>query len=96
MNLYEMKLGESFWSSEMDSSILRVPGGWLFRGWDQDRGVHTSITFVPFNNEFIKTSEQVESPATDKQQPQQANAIPQSDVIFGTEIDIGTGLIRLK
>jgi len=42
--------------------------GWLFRGWDQNLGIHTTSTFVPFNNEFMRTSEQGESPATDRQQ----------------------------
>jgi len=68
MNLYEMKLGDSVWVSEFESNVLRVPGGWLFRSSDGERDIYTSSTFVPFNNEFMKTSEQGESPATDRQQ----------------------------
>jgi hypothetical protein len=64
MNLYEMKLGDNVWCSEMQSNVLRVPGGWLFRPADGERDVFTASTFVPFNNEFMTTSEQGESPAT--------------------------------
>jgi len=67
MNLYEMKLGDSVWVSEFESNVLRVPGGWLFRSSDGVRDIYTSSTFVPFDNEFIKTSEQGEPPATDRQ-----------------------------
>lgn len=83
MNLYDMKLGESFWSSEMDSSILRVPGGWLFRIWDQEHGVHTSSTFVPFDNEFMGTADTKEEPqnssASPVQQLKQAIALVRSE-----------------
>lgn len=43
MNLYEMKLFDSFAQRIFgkDYIIVRVPGGWLF-----------DDTFVPFNNEF--------------------------------------------
>lgn len=59
-----MKLGDSVWNSEMQSNILRVPGGWIFRTADGDRDIYTASTFVPFDMEFKKTSEQGESPAT--------------------------------
>lgn len=64
MNLHDMKLGDSVWNSEMQSNILRVPGGWIFRTADGDRDIYTASTFVPFDMEFKKTSEQGESPTT--------------------------------
>lgn len=37
-----------------------------------------------------------ESARTDKQQPQQSSAVRESEIIMGTERDVGTGLMRLK
>ena len=57
MNLYELKLGEHFWSSKMECNILRVPGGWLFRSYHPDTGNIVGSTFVPFSKEFKTNSE---------------------------------------
>jgi hypothetical protein len=52
-----MKLGEHFWSSEMDCNILRVPGGWVFRNYVPGTDQTTCSTFVPFSEEFKTNSE---------------------------------------
>lgn len=69
MNLYDMNLGEHFWCSEMDCNILRVPGGWVLRNYNNETGENIiSQTFVPFNNEFMEISADSED-----QQEQTAN-----------------------
>jgi hypothetical protein len=55
MNIYELELHQTL---EMDdphlyNTILRVPGGWIYRYFDMSRSMLTSC-FVPFNNEFYK------------------------------------------
>ena len=66
--MYEMKLGESLWNSGMACNIVRVPGGWLFQTCDENNDTIPSMCFVPFNNEFMKISEDAED-----QQKQTAN-----------------------
>jgi hypothetical protein len=61
MNIYKMKLHESFWVSSIAKSITRVPGGWLYGDWDTERDQPIEgATFVPFHNEFMESSEQGE------------------------------------
>jgi len=53
--LYDMKLHEVFkvYQSCGDSiTAMRVPGGWIYASCFNDR---LTETFVPFNNEFMKT-----------------------------------------
>jgi hypothetical protein len=64
MNFYDMKLGDSYWNSSIGCQVVRVPGGWLFQTADSSQSSISSMCFVPFNNEFMETSEQGESPAT--------------------------------
>jgi hypothetical protein len=33
--------------------ITRVPGGWLYRRADPNKGCSDQTVFVPFNNEFM-------------------------------------------
>jgi len=61
MNLYEMKLGENFWSSEMNCNILRVPGGWVFQSTFENQDAYSTQCFVPFNNEFMEITDTVEA-----------------------------------
>ena len=61
MNIYKMKLHDSFWDSTISKSITRVPGGWLYGDWDTEREEPAEgATFVPFNNEFVECSEKGE------------------------------------
>lgn len=55
LNLYNMKLGDHEWSSEMNCEVLRVPGGWIFRNINGTDA--KCYAFVPFNNEFMEYSD---------------------------------------
>jgi len=64
MNFYDMKLGDSFWYSGISCQVVRVPGGWLFQSADTLRNIIPSMSFVPFNNEFMENSAPSELAAT--------------------------------
>ena len=45
-DIYHMKLHETLsLDNRVGHTIMRVPGGWLYKYFDQ-------IVFVPYNNEF--------------------------------------------
>lgn len=52
-SIYNLKLHESV-KIKSGHSVTRVPGGWLYENFDEDKGVITSSTFVRFDNEFQK------------------------------------------
>lgn len=54
-NIYELELHESI-QLPCGTSIMRVPGGWLYGVWDYEKEQDKSGTFVPFDNEFQKGS----------------------------------------
>lgn len=65
MNIHDMQLNEVIWLHLNNTEVLRVPGGWVYRAYDSiTQKECLSQCFVPFDNEFKKTSEQGESPAT--------------------------------
>lgn len=64
MNLYEMKVLDSYWFSEITCQVIRVPGGWIFQSFNADGGVLLSSCFVPFDNEFMENSAPEELAAT--------------------------------
>jgi len=35
-------------------SALRVPGGWIYSAWDEEKQEYTRDTFVPLVNDFVK------------------------------------------
>jgi hypothetical protein len=49
-NLYEMKLHETI-VAECDDLFTVVLSGWMYRSYDKNHGILTSV-FVPFDNEF--------------------------------------------
>lgn len=59
-NIYQLKLGQQV-LIDSNSSILRVPGGWVYNSLN-------GTCFIPFDNEFMETSGPVELAATDSQQ----------------------------
>jgi hypothetical protein len=75
MNFYDMKLGDSFWHSGIGCQVVRVPGGWLFQTADSSQSSISSMSFVPFNNEFMENSTPAELAATDSQRPLNAIAL---------------------
>jgi hypothetical protein len=48
--IYELKLHESM-SIDEDLWVLRVPGGWVYRFYEESRN-KTERIFVPFDCEF--------------------------------------------
>lgn len=54
--LYEMKLSEILIieDSNLFTTVLRVPGGWVYRSYDKGHQILSSV-FVPFNKEFKKS-----------------------------------------
>ena len=55
VKIYKQNLHESIWMSEMNRTVYRVPGGWIYESWNEQdqRGDHG--VFVPFDNEFQET-----------------------------------------
>lgn len=49
--IYDLELHEGL---NLDSGInvMRVPGGWIYDGWDMEKDRSKTGLFVPFNNEF--------------------------------------------
>ena len=48
--IYNIKLHESI---SIDTVIiLRVPGGWIYDEYDDNKDITTTSTFVPYNDEF--------------------------------------------
>jgi hypothetical protein len=62
MNLYDMKLFDSFWNSSINCNIIRVPGGWIFQTTDSSQSSVSAMSFVPFNNEFIEATNKQSCP----------------------------------
>lgn len=54
---YELKLHQVFTTAEnsnchdLFTSVMRVPGGWIYRSFDKGNKIMAAV-FVPFNNEF--------------------------------------------
>lgn len=40
---------------ELWTSVMRVPGGFIYRGFDKSKAMMSNV-FVPYNNEFFKES----------------------------------------
>jgi hypothetical protein len=55
-SVYEMRLHETIFAEDANlaSTVLRVPGGWVYRSYDKSHNILGSV-FVPFNNEFQST-----------------------------------------
>ena len=49
--IYTIKLHESI-TLQCGTCIMRVPGGWIYNCWDQNKDMPKSGTFVPFDNGF--------------------------------------------
>lgn len=51
-SIYDLELHECMTIPD-NAEVMRVPGGWLYRYWDDiSREYFGNSTFVPFNNEF--------------------------------------------
>jgi hypothetical protein len=73
MNIYDMKLHDVLWLHLSNTEVLRVPGGWVYRVYDSGTQREClNSCFVPFDNQFMETSESVELAATDSQQAKYA------------------------
>ena len=57
-NIYELKLHEGMVINDRDF-VMRVPGGWLYTVSASDTS--SVSVYVPFDNEFMQTSESMES-----------------------------------
>jgi len=54
MTIYDLNLHEVY--KEPDFSVMRVPGGWIYRFWDYINDCeHLNAIFVPFDNAFYKS-----------------------------------------
>lgn len=42
-------------------SATRVPGGWIYHIWDNDKQEYTRDIFVPYNDEFIPKDDEIKS-----------------------------------
>jgi hypothetical protein len=57
INIYQMSLHDVLRTEEnkpsdmLATSVMRVPGGWIYRSFDKSHNMMSS-TFVPFHNEF--------------------------------------------
>jgi len=51
-NLYQIELGEGCKLGVGDNWLIRVPGGWVMKIIEHDRGVCAALCFIPFDNEF--------------------------------------------
>ena len=54
-SIYELTLGESTKLVETDKTdnwMVRVPGGWVMKIIEHDRGVCAALCFIPFDDEF--------------------------------------------
>ena len=72
-NIYKMGLNETD-TLDAETQVKRVPGGWIYSTYNGTRNSYSDPCFVPFNNEFMETSETAELAATDSQQLKQAIA----------------------
>lgn len=45
--LQKMPIGTSKWDKDIELDIARVPGGWIYRGWDEVLGKFVGFAFVP-------------------------------------------------
>jgi len=46
--LLKMPVGTQEWDNMIQMEIVRVPGGWIYRGWHEQSGEFTSVAvFVP-------------------------------------------------
>ena len=53
-DIYELILHEGAIAEDNQSlftTVLRVPGGWMYRSFDKSHNILASV-FVPFDNEF--------------------------------------------
>ena len=55
-NIYDMDLHDYWRNEEMEMTILRVPGGWLYFQ-DSGLGGLYPLSFVPYDYEFEPTFE---------------------------------------
>ena len=56
--IYKMTLNETIYveadnSDPLCTSVMRVPGGWIYRSFDKGHGI-MACTFVPFHNEYME------------------------------------------
>lgn len=53
INIYDMKMHEmqAVEDGNLFTTTLRVPGGWMYRSYDKEHNMLTSV-FVPYNLEF--------------------------------------------
>lgn len=51
VGIYNLELHEST-TLPCGTVVMRVPGGWIYGGWDIEKDCDRPGTFVPFNNEF--------------------------------------------
>jgi hypothetical protein len=51
-SIYELALGETTKIGTTDNWLIRVPGGWVMKIIEHDRGVCAALCFIPFDNEF--------------------------------------------
>lgn len=53
MNLNETMFVEATNTDPFNTSVMRVPGGWIYRSFDHSLAM-MSCVFVPFNNEYME------------------------------------------
>lgn len=51
--LHEVMPIETDISDELWTSVMRVPGGWIYRSYDKGNKI-MSTSFVPYDNEWLK------------------------------------------
>ena len=48
-HLYELELHQSIYIPEINRTVYRVPGGWIYEGWSLETGKPLDSIFVPFS-----------------------------------------------
>lgn len=47
-SIHNLKLHESIWIDSISKNVIRVPGGWIYESWDQQKDEPiTDGIFVP-------------------------------------------------
>jgi hypothetical protein len=49
LKIYDLDMFESEWIGVAQMDVVRVPGGWIFRAWDNNKDVPRQSVFVPYH-----------------------------------------------
>ncbi len=62
-DIYSLNLGEVAVAEDgfLFTTVLRVPGGWLYRSYDKGNGIG-GVCFVPYDNEFQQKQSIIPTP----------------------------------